>query len=270
MWGQTVPSVSLASAALAALVHAGFAAALFLLPDSAGRGDGPATTIIPVTLVAPVIEAPAPEPVLPPEPEPVPEPEEPPGPPADIQAPGPKPQTEAETASLPDVADMAQETPVPDAARPEPVEPSGPAAGDSVASSAEKASGVQTETSAEPVEAPGPGSPDVAPPSTDPRDGRKRSPDSGRSAMTDYLIEVRRQLSRHAPKAVPGARDCEVEFHLSQAGELTFRAIRTSSGSPRYDRRCLKAVQSAAPYPSAPPHATGNDLRFTIIIKQRR
>lgn len=92
----------------------------------------------------------------------------------------------------------------------------------------------------------------------------------GKAEMDAYLRQVRMRLAKHAPKGVAGARDCAVEFQLSRAGEVVFVGIRTSSGSRVYDRRCLKSVTSAVPFPAAPRGATAADLSFTITMKQKR
>ena len=77
-------------------------------------------------------------------------------------------------------------------------------------------------------------------------------------------------LARHAPRGVRGAGNCEVEFRLSRAGEVVFVGIQSSSGSRLYDRRCLKAVTAAVPFPQAPDGAAETDLRFTIVMQQKR
>lgn len=92
----------------------------------------------------------------------------------------------------------------------------------------------------------------------------------GEVDMTAYWQAVQQKLARYAPSGVRGARDCEVEFRLSRHGEVVFVGIRTSSGTPLYDRRCLRAVTNAAPFPDAPPGAEAADLSFAIVMLQRR
>ncbi|WP_084417798.1 TonB family protein [Henriciella litoralis] len=281
MWGQTSPSVSLTSAALAALVHAAVAAILFLLPVSAGTGEGLSETIIPVTLVAPAVEeTPLPEPEPQPEPEPLPAPKPEPTP---TPEPEPEPETEPETAvsspqeqqsapeaeTPPEAMEVIEDTDEPDMSAPPPPEPS--AQEDGVALSPPAVD--PTSEPPRPSDTRDPADRDdasLAPQAqTSPAgDGRKRSGRDSDTAMTAYLVEVRQHLLQHAPKAISGARDCEVEFRLSPEGEVTSRAIRTSSGTPRYDRRCLKSILTAAPYPAAPPDASADDLHFTITIRQ--
>ena len=249
------------SAALAALVHVVVVAGLFLLPGTADGGDGLAATAIPVTLVEPVIEEP-------PMPGPAPEPQP-------VEAPPPEPVTEpapAEDTAPPPLSDIV-ETPealapptTPDAepVEPDPVTPSTPAP-PPPSETAEPGPGTVS------LDAPKTPAPTASPEQASASgDGRKQADGSGEAAMTAYLTNVRKQLMRHAPKAVPGARDCTVEFRLSHPGTVTAASLRTSSGSPRYDRRCLQAVHAAAPFPPAPDSAPEGALFFRIEMRQRR
>lgn len=92
--------------------------------------------------------------------------------------------------------------------------------------------------------------------------------ETGEPGLTRYLAEVRERLAGHAPRAVPGASDCHVTFRLSRAGALVTSGVSQSSGSPRYDRRCLKAISQAAPFPQAPDAALEEDLVFSIAIRR--
>ena len=102
-----------------------------------------------------------------------------------------------------------------------------------------------------------------------PAQGAKAGPPGkGRDALTAWQMRVRQQLMRHAPRGVAGARNCEVAFQLSADGEVLSAALLTSSTSPRFDRRCLRAIRQAAPYPAAPEGTADPDRTFAIEIRQ--
>nr|WP_225908169.1 TonB family protein [Hyphomonas sediminis] len=84
-----------------------------------------------------------------------------------------------------------------------------------------------------------------------------------------YFRAVRLQLDPFAPRRVSGARDCRVAFALTQQGEVVFVRLEGSSGQKLFDRRCLKAVTAAAPFPDAPVNAQPEDLLFAITMKNR-
>lgn len=238
----------MAGVALAALAHTGLFAAVAWMGPSSGSGAQVADDTFIVTLVEapPQPPEPEPEPVPqppPPEPEPVPEPE--PEPVAD----DPIPDHEADLPPAPATEDQA--APISDTA-PADIEPL------TASESIEMIEEAPSPASASTAEAPAPSA------------GSQSTPGDGKAEMDAYTRQVRIELAKHAPRGVRGARDCKVEFRLSRSGEVVSVGIRQGSGSRLYDRRCLNAVTSAVPFPSAPPRATREDLSFTIVMQQKR
>lgn len=253
LW-RAIPPGYLAGAALAALAHTGLFTAVFLIEPSGRTAGMPADESFVVTLVEvipePAAPEPAPEPEMahpPPEPglelPPEPKPEEPE--PALEEALGPPPEADSS-----DIAD--------DPANPPKPEPDAPTASPHPAGPIEM------------VDESLPAGPEHPAEETSAAGSVVQAGEEGTREMDTYLREVRIRLARHAPKGVRGARDCEVEFQLSRAGEVVFVGIRTGSGSRLYDRRCLNAVTASVPYPAAPLAATQADLNFSIIMKQKR
>jgi TonB family protein len=243
----------MAGVALAAFAHGGLLAGVFLLAPAGPLGLGPKDDVFLVTLV----EEPVTVPAQVPEPEP-PVQEPPPAPPEKVDtAPSPMDNVPAVRAPAPEAATPAEDVPVVPASDP-PAE----------AAASEQESGPAFVTLA----------PDPSPHAAEPGPTAEQTTSSGAAspsgdgkAMRDaYLRDVRLQLARHAPRGVRGAGNCEVEFRLSRGGEVIFVGIQTSSGSRLYDRRCLKAVTSAVPFPQAPEGAVEADLRFTIVMQQKR
>jgi len=244
MLGRYISPTYLAGVAVAALAHTGMAAGFFLMDHASGAGRASADPVFVVTLV----DLPVPEPVAEQQPAPVPEPEQ-------RRVPAPEPVAEVKAERLEPVP--AVEPPV---AEPAPAQTAAQPA--SVEDAAQDASDSQVELIEEtPVDEPAE--------SAQTSSVRVGSEDDGAIDMDAYVRGVRQQLARHAPKGVAGARNCEVEFRLSRTGEVVFVGIRTSSGSPLYDRRCLKSVTAAVPFPAAPAGATTGDLSFTIVMKQK-
>jgi len=237
----------MAGVALAALAHTGLFAAVAWMGPSSGSGVQVADDTFIVTLVEapPQPPEPEPEPVVetpPPEPDPVPEPEpvkEDPIPEHEADLP-PPPVAEEQAAPVSDTI-PAEIEPLP--------------AGESI------------EMIEEAATPPAPASTAQAPA---PSAGSLSTPGDGKAEMDAYTRQVRIELAKHAPRGVRGARDCKVEFRLSRAGEVVSVGIRKGSGSRLYDRRCLNAVTSAVPFPTAPPGATREDLSFTIVMQQKR
>lgn len=253
MLRRIITSSYMAGVALAALAHGGLLAGVFLLAPAGPSGLGTKDDVFLVTLVEELVTAPVqvPEPD-PPQTKPPPDipekVEDPPPPPvevADTPAPAPEPVRPIE-----EVLQVPEPAPVADAA------------------SGEQDSGPAFVTLAS----------DTPPQATEPEPAAERSGSPGAASLSGdgkairdaYLRDVRLQLARHAPRGVRGAGNCEVEFRLSHAGEVVFVGIRTSSGSRLYDRRCLKSVTAAVPFPKAPEGAAAEDLSFTIVIEQKR
>jgi protein TonB len=240
----------MAGVALAALAHTGLFAAVAWMGPSSGSG----VQIADDTFIVTLVEAPP----QPPEPEPEPEPvvETPPPEPVPVPEPQPEPVTEdpipEHEADLPPPAAEDQAAPASDTT-PAEIEPL--PAGESI------------EMIEEAATPPAPASTAEAPASSA---GSLSTPGDGKAEMDAYTRQVRIELAKHAPRGVRGARDCKVEFRLSRSGEVVSVGIRQGSGSRLYDRRCLNAVTSAVPFPTAPPKATREDLSFTIVMQQRR
>lgn len=243
----------MAGVALAALAHGGLLAGIALMAPAGPSGLGPKDNVFLVTLV----EEQALTPVQEPEPDPPPR-EPPPAPPEKVEAPPP-----------PAADDMDIPAPGSEPEKPAEKVPAAPGPGQAVDMMvSEPVSGPAFVT----LDADTP--PQAAEP--DPaseQHGSVGAPSlsgDGKAMRDAYLRDVRLQLARHAPRGVRGAGNCEVEFRLSRAGEVVFVGIRTSSGSRLYDRRCLKSVTSAVPFPEAPVGADAADLSFTIVMQQKR
>lgn len=276
MSGQRPSSVSVKSLVLAGLFHLGAAAALLSLSGPASGGGG-GMTIMEVELV-PAPETPEPPPPAPPPqaapeetPEPEPKPEPPPAPPtepAPPSAPAPQPAEAAPVqpaTALTPAGGEAPSTPPPDSEESEESEDTGAhlAAPESpdMSPSAPQEAGEETGQ--------GTGKETNKDEAAHPAQGTKGGP-AGKDpdALTAWQMRVRQQLMRHAPRGVAGARNCEVAFQLSADGEVLSAALLTSSTSPRFDRRCLRALRQAAPYPAAPEGAADPDRTFAIEIRQ--
>ena len=218
-------------------------------------GLGPKDDVFLVTLVEAPVQAPpkVPEPDPPPrEPAPArPEKVESLPPPAADVIESPVPAAESEAAEA--IEDVSVEPAPEPASDPAPSEPEAGPAFVTLAADTARQTG-KPDSAAEPAASPG---------------AATRSGD-GKAMRDAYLRDVRLQLARHAPRGVRGAGNCEVEFRLSRAGEVVFVGIRTSSGSRLYDRRCLKSVTTAVPFPAAPEGARAADLSFTIVMQQKR
>lgn len=253
MLRRVLTSSYMAGVALAALAHGGLLAGIALLAPAGPTGLGPKDDIFLVTLV----EEPVTLPAQVPEPDP-PQPKRPPAPPEKVEDPQ-TPAAEAATdlALVHEPAEPHEEVPL--APGPDPAaelvvdEPEAGPAFETLAT----ASPSQAETPDPTLEAAG-------------ASGAASLSGDGKAIRDAYLRDVRLQLARHAPRGMRGGGDCEVEFRLSQAGEVVFVGIRTSSGSRLYDRRCLKSVTAAVPFPVAPEGAAAEDLSFTIVIEQKR
>ncbi len=243
----------MAGVALAALAHGGLLAGVFLLAPAGPSGLGPKDDVFLVSLV----EAPVTAPVQEPEPDP-PQTKPPPAPPEKVDDP-PAPAAEAVTdpALAPEPAKAIEDVlPVPE-----------PALAADLASGKEESGPAFVTLAADaPAQAV---APDPVAEQAGSKDAASLSGD-GKAVRDAYLRDVRLQLARHAPRGVRGAGNCEVEFRLSHEGEVVFVGIRTSSGSRLYDRRCLKSVTAAVPFPVAPEGAADEDLSFTIFIEQKR
>lgn len=267
MPGRYISPGYLAGAALAALAHTGLVAAVLLAGESGVAGPVGADTPFIVTLVdEPDVKS---EPELTAEPEPVPEP-----------VVMPDPVAPAPVEPLPARPEPVAEADIPEPEHAEPPPPVRPANAEAGAPPVEPVPAVQAVAS-QPVSEPGVEMIDASvlsespelPPEAGASGGPAGAGDDGRAemaAMDAYLRQVRLRLAQHAPRGVAGARNCEVEFQLSRSGEVVFVGLQASSGSHLYDRRCLKSVTSAVPFPTAPPGASGSDLHFTIVMKQRR
>ena len=252
MW-RAIPPGYLAGAALAALAHTGLFTAVFLMQPSGKAAGMQADDSFVVTLVEaipdPAIPEPAPEQEAEqPPPEPEPEPPQPEPPPEDV-----KPAQKE--APVPPSNEAGTDTPHAPANPPEPQLSAPPASPQPAA--------------IELVDESAPTGPEVSAEETSTSGSVVEAGDDGAREMDAYLREVRIRLASHAPKGVRGARDCQVEFQLSRAGEVVYVGIRTGSGSRVYDRRCLNAVTVSVPYPAAPPEATQADLTFSIVMKQK-
>lgn len=253
MLRRVLTSSYMAGVALAALAHGGLLAGVFLLAPAGPTGLGPRDDMFLVTLV----EEPVALPAQVPEPDP-PQTKRPPAPPENVDD-QPTPAAELATAPAPapePVKPVEDVLPVPEPAPAADTAPGGPESGPAFVTLAADA----------PAQA-------VAPPSAAEQAGSKGAASlsgDGKAMRDAYLRDVRLQLARHAPRGVRGAGNCEVEFRLSHAGEVVFVGIRTSSGSRLYDRRCLKSVTAAVPFPVAPEGAAAEDLSFTIVIEQKR
>lgn len=268
-------SVSPTSAALAALVHAGLVGLVVFLPAGSGGEARSAPELIPVTLVDASLEE-EPEPGLSePLPETVPEP-------AQAANEADTEEMDAEQAKAPESLPAAPKAePEPPAAaqieKPADVAPPNtaednepdltwPAAAESAPAGEMEDIAPADEAKAAATDAvqalPAPITP-AASPAAEPGGA------SQLSGLSRYLGEVRLQLARHSPKGVKGAGDCEVTFQLSRSGALVSSSVSKASGSPRYDRRCLKAVKRAAPFPEAPGSANEADLVFSITMRQK-
>ncbi|MEO1965115.1 TonB family protein [Hyphomonas sp.] len=253
MLRRVLTSSYMAGVALAALAHGGLLVGVFLLAPAGPTGLGPKDDMFLVTLV----EEPVTASVQTPEPDP-PQPKRPSAPPEKVEDPqAPAAEVATAPAPAPEPAEPNEEVPVapgPDpAADPAVNEPeSGPAF---VTLAADTPPQAETQDPA----------PEAAASS-----GAASLSGDGKAMRDAYLRDVRLQLARHAPRGVRGGGNCEVEFRLSPAGEVVFVGIRTSSGSRLYDRRCLKSVTAAVPFPVAPEGAAAEDLSFTIVIEQKR
>ena len=236
----------MAGVALAALAHTGLFAAVAWMGPSSGSGVQVSDDTFIVTLVEAPPQPPEPEPEPVPEP-PLPEPE--PAPEPEPVTDDPIPDHEADLPPAPAAEDQAASTSEPAPADIEPLP-----ASESVQMIEEAAPPAPASTAVA-------SAPSAAPLST---------AGDGKAEMDAYLRQVRIELAKHAPRGVRGARDCKVEFRLSRSGEVVSVGIRQGSGSRLYDRRCLSAVTSAVPFPSAPPKATREDLSFTIVMQQKR
>lgn len=257
MPGRLLSTSFLASAAVAVLAHAGVIAGLVLLAPAGGAGPPPEGEGFEITLLELAEAEPPPELIEDVPPAPVPE------------APTPEPTAPLEALPLPEAsAETSLPDPIPDelpasslSSEPEPDDtPSAIAAEPAPPSLPEEAASITHAEAAVPV-----------PQASAPSSGAPASSASeGGADMTAYWQAVQHQLAAHAPRGVRGARDCEVEFRLSRDGEVVFVGIRASSGTPLYDRRCLRAVTNAAPFPAAPPGAAPEDLSFAIVMLQKR
>jgi len=244
----------MAGVAVATLAHGGMLAGIFLLAPASASGLGARDDVFVVTLV----EEPAPESVPEPEADAAPEPEK--------QNPVPVPEV-SEAPPAPAIETVAEQTPPAGAAPSEdvlPVEVPAVDAGSEQSASAAEGPAVLTIDPDIPVVS------EPEPVKVRASAGAASLNGDGKAMLDAYLRDVRLQLSRHAPRSVRGAGNCEVEFRLSRAGEVVFVGIRTSSGSRLYDRRCLTSVTSAVPFPVAPEGALETDLSFTIVMQQKR
>lgn len=272
-WPSSSP-VSPTSAALAALVHAGLVGLIAFLPAASGGEARPGPEVIPITLVDASLEE-EPEPVVPePLPETVPDPVQPADDagteeakakataPESLPA-APKVEPETPPAAQTEKPDDAAPTNIveddePDLTRPAAAESAPAGEIEDVAPEDAAKTDATDAVQAFPVSSTAPASAVAEPGEA-----------SQKTGLSRYLGEVRLQLARHSPKGVSGAGNCEVTFQLSRSGALVSSSISTPSGSPRYDRRCLKAVKRAAPFPEAPRSADEADLVFSITMRQK-
>jgi TonB family protein len=243
----------MAGVALAALAHGGLLAGVFLLAPAGPSGLGPRDDMFLVTLV----EEPMTLPAQVPEPDP-PQTKRPPAPSEKVEDPQtPAAEAATDTAPVPEPVKPVEDVlPVPEPAL----------AADGASGEEESGPAFVTLAADAPAQA-------VAAPSAAEQAGSKGAASlsgDGKAMRDAYLRDVRLQLAHHAPRGVRGGGNCEVEFRLSHAGEVVFVGIRTSSGSRLYDRRCLKSVTAAVPFPVAPEGAAAEDLSFTIVIEQKR
>jgi TonB family protein len=253
MLRRVLTSSYMAGVALAALAHGGMLAGVFLLAPAGPSGLGPKDEVFLVSLVEEPVVAPAPVP------EPDPPAKEPPPATPEKQEVTEMPAVEVQPTPTPasEPVETMEEMPVPPVSDPVP-EPAGgePDPGPAFLTLASEASPRVTE--------PVPAAEQIA------SSGAASLSGDGRAMRNAYLRDVHLQLARHAPRGVRGAGNCEVEFRLSRSGEVIFVGIQTSSGSRLYDRRCLKSVTSAVPFPEAPEGAVEADLSFTIVMQQKR
>ena len=226
------------------------------MPLAVPGGPGLQDNVFPVILVEQPVPAPEPEPE--PEPEPVSLPER--------QVPLPE-QVMPETRSAPPPVEQAEQAP------PLPA----PVSSANVTTPIEAAPGKSGPDSMETVFPVAIHAPAPAPSAAQsvlvevPVTPQERPHGGDNKEMREtYLRDVRLQLARHAPRGVRGAGDCAVEFRLSRSGEVVFVGLQTSSGSRIYDRRCLNAVTSTAPFPPAPDGIAATDLSFRIAMQQSR
>ncbi|MCA8892143.1 TonB family protein [Hyphomonas sp.] len=251
MLRRILTSSYMAGVALAAAAHGGLLAGVFLLAPAGPSGLGPKDDVFLVTLIEEPVTEQVPEPV----------------PPADEASP-----VAPEKQDVPEIP-VAEVQPAPTSV-PEPVETKDEIPVLPVSDSAPEPAMSEQD--------PGPAfltlASDTPQQSAEPKPVVEQTASSGAASLSGdgiamrnaYLRDVRLQLARHAPRGVRGAGNCEVEFRLSRTGEVIFVGIQTSSGSRLYDRRCLKSVTSAVPFPEAPEGAVEADLRFTIVMQQKR
>ena len=255
MLRRVLTSSYMAGVALAALAHGGLLAGVFLLAPAGPSGLGTKHDVFLVSLVEEPVAAPAPVPELKP-----PAKELPPAVPEKVDVPelsAAEVQPRPAPAPAPEPVKTMEETPV--------LLASDPAAEPAVSARDSGPASVTLAPDTPPqVAEPGLTGKPAASSGTAPLSG------DGKAVRDAYLRDVRQQLARHAPRGVRGAGNCEAEFRLSRNGEVIFVGIKSSSGSRLYDRRCLKAVTAAVPFPEAPDGAAETDLRFTIVMQQKR
>lgn len=88
-----------------------------------------------------------------------------------------------------------------------------------------------------------------------------------RDRLAAWRGAVWRHLAARPPKAARGAGVAIVAFVLGDDGGLSDLRIARSSGRAAFDRACLAAVRTAAPFPVPPREAGPNDQVFEISIR---
>lgn len=88
-----------------------------------------------------------------------------------------------------------------------------------------------------------------------------RAQASGNAAVSNYPGKVMRKLAR--VQKIRGTGKARVSFKIAANGGLASVSLRSSSGSPAFDKAALRAVQRAAPFPPPPP---GAKRSFSILV----
>jgi protein TonB len=87
---------------------------------------------------------------------------------------------------------------------------------------------------------------------------------ASRGNILNYAARIRAILARHKPAGDGHRGTARISFGLTEAGDLSYVQVASSSGKATLDQAALGAVRQAAPFGPAPADASLDQLRFTI------
>lgn len=96
------------------------------------------------------------------------------------------------------------------------------------------------------------------------------SPSWGQSdTIGNWRQKISSQLKSYVqfpPEACAQSGEAKLAFALDRSGKVLSRKVVSGSGVAAIDAAALAAVNSAQPFPPAPPEVLGNELTFEIVL----